>query len=137
MARNFFVLLLGTLLGIALGLFIGWYILPTEFVDAAPADLTPAEQTEYLKLVAAAHVRDNNLALAQERLVALRRPDILNWIREETIATILIGTDEEAAQDLVLLATRLGLESPVFAPYLPQAPELPAVPTPTPAGGNG
>ncbi len=119
MKRAFFLLLMGLLLGSALGLYVGWVLYPAQLVNVTPAELTPALQADYVRLVAAAYAQDDDFTAVQTRLAALRRDDLNEWLRRETVDAILAGEDETEIQHMALLATRLGLDSPAFVPYLP------------------
>jgi hypothetical protein len=119
MKRAFFLLLMGLLLGGALGLYVGWVLYPAQLVNVTPAELTPALQADYVRLVAATYAQDDDFTAVQTRLAALRRDDLDEWLRRETVDAILAGENETEIQQMVLLATRLGLDSPAFVPYLP------------------
>lgn len=64
-------LILGLILGTAMGLAYGWLIQPVEFVDTSPDSLRDDYQTDYVLMTAEAHSADDNLELAQIRLAAL------------------------------------------------------------------
>jgi hypothetical protein len=117
MRRVWAFLLAGILLGTAVGLYLGWVVYPTELTNATPAELTPALQADYLRLVAATYAQDGNSTAVQSRLAALRRPDLNEWVLSETVNAILQGTNETDIRHLVALAMLLGLDSPAFVPY--------------------
>jgi hypothetical protein len=119
MRRAFTIFIWGMMAGSLLGLGLGWYILPTQFVEVSPADLNPELKADYLRLIAATYAQDNNLALARQRLADLRQPDLNAWVLEQTISTILANQNEQEIRDLVHLALSLGLESPAFIPFQP------------------
>ncbi|MGD2027902.1 MAG: ABC transporter permease, partial [Anaerolineales bacterium] len=64
----FFLLLI---IGITVGLAFGWWIWPVELINAAPADLHPNYQADYIRLVIDAFNSNQDSALAQRRLDAL------------------------------------------------------------------
>ena len=119
MKRAFFLLIMGLLLGGALGLYVGWVLYPAQLLNVTPAELTPALQADYVRLVAATYAQDDDFTAVQTRLAALRRDDLNEWLRRETVDAILVGEDENEIRQMVLLATHLGLDSPAFVPYLP------------------
>ena len=128
MKRAFLFLLMGFLLGGALGLYLGWVVYPTQLVNVTPAELTPALQDDYLRLIAATYAQDGDFTAVQSRLAALRRPDLNEWVLRQTVDTILAGEDEAEIRQLVTLATSLGLDSPAFVPYHSAPPTAPQEP---------
>jgi ABC-type antimicrobial peptide transport system permease subunit len=122
MVRSLFFFIFGSLLGIGLGLYIGWVVAPTELTDVTPAGLSNVAQQDYLLLVAAAYWEDDNFVAARQRLGELGRVDINEWILATTVDLILQGKDELEIRQMVYLANSLGLGSPAFAPYLPAKP---------------
>lgn len=130
MKRVFLLLLLGGILGGGLGLYIGWVLYPTQLVNVTPAELTPALQGDYLRLVATTYAQDDDFTAVQTRLATLRRDDLNDWIRRETVDAILAGGNEQELRQMVRLATHLGVESPAFVPYLPDI-DLPPQPEPS------
>ncbi len=69
------VLVLGILLGLGLGVLIGWVIYPVEYVDTPPNALRADYKDEYLLLIASAYAADHNLEHARQRLATLGYPD--------------------------------------------------------------
>ena len=69
--RHRWPLVLGILLGAALGLFIGWSVWPVQWSNAWPNDLAPEAQANYIAAVADAYTAnptDSNAELAARRL---------------------------------------------------------------------
>ena len=58
-------ILLGLVIGVGLGLAIGWVFWPTEFTDANPTVLEDRYRRDYVQLIADGYAMDNNLPLAQ------------------------------------------------------------------------
>jgi hypothetical protein len=116
---------IGLLLGIGLGLYVGWELLPTEFVDASPAYLAEGYQQEYVRMIAAAYAVEGDLTAAQTRLSGLGA-DGEDMLTAVTLDTILQQQNETEIRQLVNLAAALGIYSPAMDPYLP----VPAEPTP-------
>ena len=120
--RTFLFLLLGMALGAGAGVLVGWYVWPTEFSDATVEILDVRYQQEYALMAAQAYRVDGNLLAAQQRLVRINRSDPAAWYLAFTVDRILAGGAAADLRDLVRLATDLGLQSPAFAPYLPEEP---------------
>lgn len=69
----------GVILGLALGLTIGWGIWPVEYYDTAPLSLKAEFQEEYLRMAIDSYHSNNNEQLAVQRWGALgdAAPDVL------------------------------------------------------------
>lgn len=112
-------LLLGLLVGIGLGLFLGWVAWPIEFSEADPTILEEEYQRDYALMIAAAYSLDQDLPAAQQRLNSLGRTDTEEWLLTVLIDQILAGGSEQEIRELVSLSNALGLYSPAMEPYLP------------------
>jgi hypothetical protein len=119
MARNVGLTALGLLLGIALGLYLGWVAWPIEYTNADPALLAAEGKEDYALMVAATYAQDGDLAGARWRLARLGAEDVGEWYLDIIVDAILIGQDEADLRRLVHLAHDMGLESAAMAPYLP------------------
>jgi hypothetical protein len=122
MKKILLTLCAGLVLGGGLGLYIGWFVSPIQLTNVTPSTLNEAEQEEYVRLVAAAYWRDDNLATARQRLAHLGREDLIDWLRETAVDTVLQSQSELEIRQIVYLASSIGLDSPAFAPYLPAKP---------------
>jgi len=69
------VLVFGILLGLGLGVLIGWVIYPVHYFDTPPNALRADYKDQYLFLIASAYAADHNLDRARQRLGALGYPD--------------------------------------------------------------
>ena len=122
MKKILLTLCVGLVFGGGLGLYIGWFVAPAQLTNVPPSALNEAGQQEYLRLVAAAYWRDDNLATARQRLTNLGREDLVDWLRETAVDTVLQSQSELEIRQIVYLASSIGLDSPAFAPYLPAKP---------------
>lgn len=120
--RTITFLALGLLLGIGLGLYLGWVVWPTEFTNADPSLLTETYRQDYALMIAAAYERNGDLAAARWRAATLDVENPNDWLLRFTVDTILAGQDETAMRRLSRLAYDLGLRSPALTPYLPTNP---------------
>lgn len=111
-------LLLGLLVGIGLGLFLGWVAWPIEFSEADPTILEEDYQRDYALMIAAAYSLDQDLPAAQQRLDRLGRADTEEWLLTVLIDKILAGDSQQEIRELVKLSSALGLYSPAMEPYL-------------------
>ncbi|RMD56620.1 MAG: hypothetical protein D6835_00060, partial [Candidatus Thermofonsia bacterium] len=69
--QNVLWVLLGLTAGVGLGLYLGWVVWPTEFVDANPALLQDAVRRDYARMIADQFALDGDLAQAQAQIDAL------------------------------------------------------------------
>ena len=111
---------LGALVGIALGLLVGWVVWPLEYSEADPTILEEGYQRDYTLMIASAYSLDRDLDLARTRLRSLGSAEPNKWLLTVTVDHILEGGDEVVSQHLVDLASMLGIYSPVMDPYFPQ-----------------
>jgi hypothetical protein len=108
---------IGLVIGIGLGLFLGWVAWPTEFTDANPSVLAADYKQEYLLMTAADYYLTGDLPAAREKIAALGvgGEDLLFSL---TLDRILQGGNPAVIQQLARLANDLGRTSPAMAPYL-------------------
>ena len=120
--RVFRSLLLGLLVGTAVGLFFGWAQFPAGGRSSALSDLAQAYRDEYLVMVAAAYAFDADIAGAAQRLsrfdAALGGPELRRSI-DRIITTSARDLDDIYL--LVALARDLGQLSPTMRPFLSQS----------------
>jgi hypothetical protein len=117
----------GAALGVAAGFLVGWVLWPIEYTEADPTVLEESYQRDYTVMVAAAYSLDGDLSSAQRRLASLAKDDVDGWLLAVTVDHILGQEDEAEIRHLVRLASDLGLESPLMAPYVTD-PELRVAP---------
>jgi uncharacterized membrane protein len=117
-----FLIIIGLIIGLGLGLYIGWEAYPTEFVNASPAYLSDTHRREYVRMIAGAYAVEGDLAVAQTRLASLGEggQELLTAV---TLDAILQPQSETEIRQLVTLATALGIYSPAMEPYLAPATE--------------
>ncbi len=111
---------LGALVGIGLGLLVGWVVWPLEYSEADPSILEVGYQRDYTLMIASAYSLDRDLDLARSRLRSLDLDEPNKWLLTVTVDHILEGENAIVSQHLVDLASVLGLYSPVMDPYYPQ-----------------
>lgn len=116
--RSFLLILLGLVLGAALGLYLGWVAWPTEFTNANPSVLQESYRQDYARMIADAYAADDNLAAARQRVERLGA-DGEAFLLSVTLDAILLGDNEAQIRRLVRLAADLGLSSPALTPFLP------------------
>jgi hypothetical protein len=113
--------------GVGLGLLLGWYVVPVEYVGTKMADLAPEHKDQYIALLALAYSVDGDLDKAQARLAELDLPNPNQSVSSLIDRYIAEGRGEAEIRPLVLLADAMGIASPNVAAHLPS-------PTPPPTG---
>jgi hypothetical protein len=120
----------GLLVGLAIGLTVGWGIWPLRYYDTDPVNLRPQQKAAYIALIGLAYGTDQDLDRARVRLYALGDPGILSRVRSMANEYIKYGDDPEAARGLAMLAQALGVASFTIADYM-ATPTLSPTPTST------
>ncbi|MCP4363277.1 MAG: hypothetical protein GY796_35200 [Chloroflexi bacterium] len=110
-------IIIGLAVGIALGLYIGWEAIPTEFVDASPVYLVEEQKQDYARMIAAVYAVEGDLTAAQQRLDDLG-PDGEDVLTAVMLDSILLQQNPTEIRQLVNLAAMLGIVSPAMDPYL-------------------
>ena len=115
-------LVVGIGIGLGVGLVISWGLWPVEYIDVAPDSLRPAHRDEYLVLIGQAYAFDENLALAQARLLGLGELTEMG-AQVATLAERYAAEGEslQIIRSLTVLAYDLGHQRTTLAAYLPGA----------------
>lgn len=101
--------LLALLAGVGLGLFLARYVLPVSYSEAQPFDLNPLDKDEYIRMIAASFLLDNDYALANQRLYYLQLPD------SKTRLTELAQSERQPLTQQALVKLRLAMDNPSVA----------------------
>ena len=117
MVKNIFYVIIGLVLGAALGLYLGWVAWPTEFTGANPAALSPDYRHDYALITAVSYANDHDLETARRRVASLGS-DGQAYYFSLTMDAILRADNETEIRQFVELAADLGLDSPALAPFL-------------------
>jgi len=120
--RIFLLIIIGLAVGVALGLYIGWELFPTEFVDASPVYLAEEQKQDYARMIAAAYAVEGDLTAAQQRLDDLG-PGGKDVLTAVMLDAILLQQNLTEIRQLVNLAAVLDIVSPAMDPYLSPAVE--------------
>jgi hypothetical protein len=113
-----FALFLGILLGLGLGILIGWVLYPVHYVDTPPSALRAGYKDQYLLLIASAYAADHNLDRARQRLDTLGYPDALQAV--DALAQDLAANGKDASM-VAVLANDIRIGHPGNAILLPMA----------------
>ena len=123
MLRFLISLLFGLIVGLGIGVYIGWVQAPVEFVDSPLSYLDTAHQDDYTVMVAAGYTADHDLNGAVERLRALNVQSVPTYVETLTERYISQGRSVDDIRYLVALAEGMGRLTPLMEPYrmLPEA----------------
>ena len=101
-------LVIGLVIGIAGGLYYGWYINPVDWVNIGPDKLNAEDQQEYILLVSEAYLHEQEIARARARLAALGAKDIAELVSLQADEALLRGDDPNTVRALTTMAEALG-----------------------------
>ncbi len=119
MRRMLRSLLLGLVLGGALGLYLGWFQFPRETYRGDLSEMAQSFRDDYVVMVAAGYAADGDLQGALERLSRLRVDDIPRYAQRLTDRVIASSArDIRDIRLLVALARGLGRLTPAMEPFL-------------------
>ncbi|MBN2304747.1 MAG: hypothetical protein JXQ72_09735 [Anaerolineae bacterium] len=102
-------LLIGVIMGLAAGVFLGWQQFPVEYTNSSLSALAPHYQEEYTVMVAEGYQYDQDLDGALSRLQPLGMENIFRYIRELT-ERYISQSNVPAIPPLVALADALSSE---------------------------
>jgi hypothetical protein len=111
---SFFVALL---LGVGLGLYLGWVQFPVQYVDSPASALARQHKDDYTVMIAAGYSTDGDLNGAIERLRLLGEENIPAYIQEVAERYITNSRNVEDIRLLVNLAQGVGRLTPIMEPY--------------------
>jgi hypothetical protein len=111
---SFFVALL---VGLGLGLYLGWVQFPVQFVDSPISALDPTFRDQYVVMIAAGYADDGDLNGAIERLRLLGVENVPAFVQEVTERYITNSRGVDDIRLLVTLAEGMGRLTPVMAPF--------------------
>lgn len=112
---------LGLIIGIGLGLYVGWFAWPVEYRDANPTVLQESYRQDYVLMIATAYGSDADLERAEQRLQALGQTE--QAVLLDTLLDMVVQeAPEHDIRQVALLARELGLSSPAIERYTGDTP---------------
>lgn len=117
MTRLFISTVIGVLIGLGAGLFIGWELAPTEYIDSPIQALSTRHKDAYTVMIAAGYLADGDALGAVERLRVLGVENVPAYVQDVTERFITNSADLEQIRRLVALAEGLGRLTPIMEPY--------------------
>jgi hypothetical protein len=123
MLRLFVSVTIGFLLGIGLGLFVGWVLAPTEYVDSPMQSLSQRHKDDYTVMIAAGYAADKDVNAVLERLRKLNVDNIPQYVQDITERYITNSRDLVDIRLLVNLSEGLGRLTPIMENFRALNPE--------------
>ncbi len=117
MSRFLISLVAGLIVGIGLGLFLGWVQFPVEYVDSPASGLSQRYKDDYTVMIAGGYVVDRDLSGAIDRLRILGVDNAPQHVQDVTERFITNSRDVDDIRPLVVLAEGLGRLTPIMEPY--------------------
>jgi hypothetical protein len=115
--KRFFLLIIGLAVGLGIGVFLGWNVWPVQYYDTDLSALHPQYQLDYAAMVGAAYELDNDWQRAEQRLNALQRDNLGDWLRDSIHQAIADGQDPVRIRHLISLAEPLGVKTEIMEPF--------------------
>ncbi|MCA0458350.1 MAG: hypothetical protein LCI00_30580 [Chloroflexi bacterium] len=117
MIRFLISLIVAIILGGLIGLYMGWVVIPTQYVNSPASSLADRYKDEYTVMVAAGYLKDGDLGGAVDRLRVLGQGNIPAYVQSVTERFISNSRDANDIAYLVALAEGLGRLTPIMQPY--------------------
>jgi len=117
MARFVLSLFIALVVGLGVGLYLGWEQFPTAYLNGPLSLLAQRYKDEYVVMVAAGYLDDSDLGGALERLRLLGVNNIPAYVQDVTERYISNSQNVNEIRDLVALSEGLGRLTPVMEPY--------------------
>ena len=121
MMRFLLSLLIGLVIGVGGGLYLGWVQSPVEYVDSPASSLAERYKEEYTVMIAAGFRAEGDAVAAVERLAMLGEANIPLYVQEVTERYISSSRNINDIHNLVALSEGLGRLTPIMNDYRPVA----------------
>jgi uridylate kinase len=105
--KRFLLLAVGTVIGVLVGAWYGWYGNPSTYTETSPDQLRAEYRADYVLMVAEIYAADHDIGAAAVRLSRLGRADLADMVREIANAYAAAGYPEEDLAKLNDLARDL------------------------------
>jgi hypothetical protein len=108
---------IAALVGLGIGLYLGWVQFPVQFIDSPARSLAPAFKDDYTLMIAAGYAADGDLNGALERLRVLGIEDVPAYVQTITERFISNSRGVDEIRLLVNLSGAMGRLTPLMEPY--------------------
>lgn len=117
MLRFLLSLAVGLLLGLGIGLYLGWVQFPVEYINSPARDLAPRYKDEYIVMIATGYLADQDLQAAVDRLRLIGLENIPQAVQDTAERFITTSREIQDIRVLVGLAGALDRLTPIMEPY--------------------
>jgi hypothetical protein len=117
MFRFLVSLLVGLVIGVGVGLYLGWEQFPARTVNGPATSLDQNYKDDYTVMIAAGYAGDHDLNGALERMRILGLPNIPEYVQQVTERYISNSQDVNDIRLLVGLSEDMGRLTPIMEPY--------------------
>ena len=119
MKRFAIALAIGGLIGLVVGVYLGWTQFPVQTINSSIRSLSPADKDRYTIMVAEGYESDRDVTEAIQRLQVLGVPDVPSYVRDMTERFISANGTGDATdiRHLVALTQALGELTPAMQPF--------------------
>lgn len=117
MIRFLVSLILALIVGLGLGLYIGWVQFPAQYVNSPASALAQRYKDDYTVMIAAGYLVDRDLTGALERMRLLGVENVPAYVQEVTERYISNSRAIDDIRRLVALSEGLGRLTPIMEPY--------------------
>lgn len=114
--RHFGSLLIGVLIGLAFGVYLGWEQFPVEYTNSSLEALAPGFQEEYTVMVADGYLYDRDEAAAVARLQPLNKGNVFDYVQDLT-ERFISQSNVPYIPSLVALSEAFGRLTPIMDIY--------------------
>ncbi len=123
---------LGLIVGLLIGMFLGWRVWPVEYQATDLVDLRPEFKEDYVLMTASLYMLDSDLVKARAKLLELGYPNPRQKIIELSERYILEDRDADDIVPLIALAQGMGISTDLIDEYVVNLTPTPTdVPAPT------
>jgi hypothetical protein len=117
MGRFLISLFAGLIVGLGVGLFLGWVQFPVEYYDSPASALSQQYKDDYTVMIASGYLADRDLTGALERLRVLGVENVPEFVQAVTERYITNSSEVDDIRKLVALSEGLGRLTPIMEPY--------------------
>jgi hypothetical protein len=101
-------ILLGLVIGLAIGLYYSWVINPVEFVETSPGSMRDDFKADYLALIASAYAYSGDLARAEARIAIFQELNPALTFSQLAQKRLAMGRPQSETRAIALMAAALG-----------------------------
>ncbi|MBK8020506.1 MAG: hypothetical protein IPK19_03515 [Chloroflexi bacterium] len=110
-------LLIALLIGIGIGLYLGWVQFPVQVTDSPMKSLAQRYRDDYTVMVAQGYMNDRDLGGALDRLRPLEVENVAQYVQDTAERYISTSRSINEIRALVTLAEGVGRLTPIMEPY--------------------